>query len=174
MIEIKEAIVKSGMQEQINIFVEYMKENGWNVEYCETQPPCLPKVITDRYGNIPEQWLSFTSEIQYMTNADETMWFLCAGDYNIQGDVAFQWNDWEYISLESAQDDEDWQAEIKRFWDGHFPIIMSVRDGYAYYAVSMEDGSIVKGVEPEFEECRVVASSFVDFMEKVVSGQLRL
>lgn len=166
--------MKSEMQKRINDFVEYMKENGWNIELYETQPPCLPKAITDRYGSIPEQWLEFISEIEYMTNADETMWFLCAEDFNVQGDVAFQWNDWEYISLEGAKDDEEWQAEIKKFWDSHFPIIMSVRDGYSYYAISMENGSIVKGVEPEFEECWPVASSFVDFMEKIIKKQLRL
>jgi len=51
---------------------------------------------------------------------------------------------------------------------------MSVKDGYSYYAVSMKDGSIVHGSEPEFEECETAATSFEDFMRKIVVGQIKL
>ena len=39
---------------------------------------------------------------------------------------------------------------------------------------SMEYGSIVYGMEPEFEECETVAESFEDFMEKVMSSRIQL
>lgn len=158
----------------INNFVEYMGKNGWSIELAETKSQLLPNIITDRYINIPEQWLEFFGKIKCMVNPDETTWFLCAEDFNIQGDLAFQWNEWEIISLESAVGDHIWEEEIKKFWDSHLPIIMSVQGGYSYYAISMEDGSVVWGTEPEFEECEVVAASFMEFMEKIIKGELRL
>lgn len=48
----------------------------------------------------------------------------------------------------------------------------SVKNGYAYYAISMKDGSIVRGAEPEFEECELVAVSFTDFLEKIMTSNL--
>ena len=51
---------------------------------------------------------------------------------------------------------------------------LSVKDGYAYYAISMKDGSIVQGTEPEFEECTPVTSSFADFLEKIIKSELEL
>ena len=38
----------------------------------------------------------------------------------------------------------------------------------------IKDGSVVHGMEPEFEECETVADSFEDFMEKVMSGRIRI
>ena len=52
------------------------------------------------------------------------------------------------------------------------PIFLSVKDGYSYYATSMRDGSIVWGTEPEFEECKLVADSFIDFLEKLMTDNL--
>ena len=49
---------------------------------------------------------------------------------------------------------------------------LSVKDGYAYYAISMKDGSIVQGTEPEFEECTLVASLLADFLEKNIRSEL--
>ncbi len=58
--------------------------------------------------------------------------------------------------------------------DEHLPIFLSLEGGYAYYAISMKDGSVVHGTEPEFEECETVADSFTDFMGKVTGGRIRL
>ena len=82
--------------------------------------------------------------------------------------------EWELLSLEAAGDDAGWKEEIRQFWDRHLPFFLSLDGGYAYYAFSMEDGSVVYGAEPEFEECETVADSFEDFMEKVMSGRIRL
>lgn len=83
------------------------------------------------------------------------------------------WSEWERISLESAED-EEWKKEIREFWDIHFPIVMSVKDSYSYYAMSMENGAIMYGCAPEFEECETVAESFDDFVEKIVDGEIQL
>ena len=69
----------------------------------------------------------------------------------------------EVLSLKCAEGDAEWTNKITDFWNNHLPIFLSVKDGYAYYAISMKDGSIVQGTEPEFEECTPVTSSFADF-----------
>ena len=51
---------------------------------------------------------------------------------------------------------------------------MSVEGGYSYYAISMENGSIVYGNEPEFEECKVVANSFEDFLLKIMKCEISI
>ncbi|MCI8775507.1 MAG: SMI1/KNR4 family protein [Lachnospiraceae bacterium] len=158
----------------INTFMAYMKEHGWNIELNEMQNVSLPEAITSRYTNIPKQWLEFAKNIKQMISADETMWFLCSEDFNMQDAGAFQWNEWELISLESAKGDTEWENEIKKFWDNHLPIVMSVKGAYSYYAISIKDGSVIHGTEPEFAECEVVASSFTDFMEKIVKNELQL
>lgn len=156
----------------INTFVKYMKENGWEVELYEEPNMHLSNSITTRYTNIPKEWLEFIKTVKSMMNAEETVWFLCADDYEMQSEDAFQWNEWERISLESAMGDNEWESRIRAFWDEHLPIIMSVKGGYSYYAVSMKDGMVVRGAEPEFEECEAVAASFTEFAEKVIKGKL--
>ena len=78
------------------------------------------------------------------------------------------------LSLESAEGDQAWTDEITAFWDRHLPIVLSLENGYSYYAISMEDGSVVYGSEPEFEACKPVASSFEAFLQKVKNGSIVL
>ena len=156
----------------IERFLACMKAQGW---YAETrQPPPLPKWITDRYHNPPELWLQFVGTVSELFSGDETTWFLCAEDYDSRLDHAFWWNEWERLSLQNAEGDEIWAAEIKTFWDNHLPIVMSVGDRYSYYAISMTDGRVVYGSEPEFEACQTVASSFEHFLDQVREGTIAL
>lgn len=155
-------------------FLTYMKKCGWNIEMQEKQGVDLPEAVKSRYEHIPAMWFKLITTVQRIVSSDETTWFLCEDDYDSQGDKAFQWNEWELISLENIEDDAEWKNEIKEFWNNHLPIILSVKDGYSYYAISMQDGSIVKGSEPEFEECESVADSFEDLMKKIMNHQLQL
>lgn len=155
-------------------FFMYMKEHGWNIKWKEKKGCNLPEIVENRYSNIDEKWFAFISHVESVLSQDETTWFLCSKDYYTQDEDSFQWNEWERISLESAEDDEEWQREIQKFWDNYFPIIMSVKDGYSYYAMSMKDGSIVYGIEPEFEEYKIVADSFCDFIEKILREEIQL
>ncbi len=155
-------------------FLAYLENRGWTAEADEKQELCLPEPMKSRYTGYPESWVRFIAIIKSMVRKDERAWFLCAEDYDIQGDKAWQWNEWELRSLEAAGDDAAWKEEIRQFWDGHLPFFLSLDSGYAYYAFSMEDGSVVYGAEPEFEECETVADSFEDFMEKVMSGGIQL
>lgn len=157
-----------------NDFLAYMREHEWNVEVNEKQICCLPEPMKSRYNGYPESWLRFISIVKSMVRKDERVWFLCAEDYDIQGEKAWQWNEWELLSLDAAGVDAAWKAEIEKFWNGHLPIVMSLEDGYAYYAINMKDGSVVHGSEPEFEECETVADSFEDFIEKVIGNKIQL
>ena len=69
--------------------------------------------------------------------------------------------------MDAARGDAASIAEIRAFWDCHFPILFSVHSGYAYHAVCTDPdkfGQIVKGYEPVFEEVLPVADSFQSFI----------
>lgn len=153
-------------------FLTYMKGQGWIVTLNEKRENCLPQVIERRYINIPQQWLDFISAVKSLINDDETTWFLCEDDFDVRKEHSFRWNEWEIISLESAESDIEWESTIKEFWNIHLPILMSVKGGYSYYAISMENGSVVYGNEPEFEECRMVANSFEQFLLKIMKCEI--
>lgn len=156
----------------INTFLTCMKEKGWSIELHETKSNYLPEKVTNRYTNIPMLWREFVGTVKKVVCPDEAEWFLCAEDFERQEQTAWQWNEWELISLKSAEGDDEWKSSIIDFWNNHLPIFLSVKDGYAYYAISMQDGSIVQGAEPEFEECKLVASSFAEFLEKLMTDKL--
>ena len=78
------------------------------------------------------------------------------------------------VSLDAAEGDNSWTAEIKSFWNEHLPICLSLKDGYSYYALCLKDGTIVTGEEPEFEETTEVAPSFRDFLQMLCNGELDL
>lgn len=167
-----EAEIRFALSVDLERFLGYMRTQGWRAE---TGPnPPLPQRITDRYRNLPKLWLQFIGQVRELSSPDETTWFLCAGDYDTRLDHAWRWDEWEQLSLQSAEGDEIWTAEIKAFWDDHLPIVMSVRGSYAYYAISMTDGSVVYGSEPEFEACQTIAGSFQDFLSKIKEGEIAL
>ncbi len=99
------------------------------------------------------------------------MWFNCYDEFIGNSDIAFKWNVFETISLEAAEDDLNWQKDIRLFWDNHLPIIMSVADTYSYYAMNL-NGKIVFGMEPEFEEVKIIANSFEEFINKIMTNKI--
>lgn len=158
----------------IDEFLVYMKNQDWIVEVNEEQKFCLPEPMKSRYTDYPEDWMKFISAVKSLVRKDERTWFLCAEDYDMQGDKAWQWNEWELLSLKAAGNDTAWKYKIRKFWDEHLPIFLSLESGYAYYAISIKNGSIVYGSEPEFEECTIVADSFEDFMKQIISSRIWL
>ncbi len=155
-------------------FLTCLEGQGWSVIRNTSAEVRLPEAVAGRYRSCPPSWLALLGAVQELARGDERAWFLCAGDYDVQADQPWQWNEWERLSLEAAGDDALWTAEIRDFWTEHLPIFMSLSDGYAYYAISMKDGSVVYGREPEFEECETAAPSFDAFMEQIVKGQTLL
>lgn len=99
----------------------------------------------------------------------------CSRDYAAESEYDFKWNEFEEMSLEAAQGDEEWQSEIEEWWRDKLPIIISVRDGYSYYAIDTGNGGeIINGFEPEFEEATVVADNYDDFLRRIMSGEIVL
>ena len=158
----------------IDAFLAHMRKKSWSIDLQKVASNELPEDIRNRYINAPELWIEFSGCIREMVCPDETAWFLGIEDFDGQTHTGWHWNEWELLSREAAEGDSEWEKSIVEFWDNHLPIFMSVRGGYSYYAISMKDGSIVQGNEPEFEECELVASSFSDFLKKVMRDDLQL
>lgn len=162
------------MSELTEIFFKWAKDSGWNVELSDEKQE-LPKNITERYKYIPRDWVDFIQCFKVIANGADNIWFNVLSDFEDSGnDDAFRCNEFELISLEAAGDDEEWQAVIREFWDNYLPVVMSVADGYHYYAIGIRTGEIFEGREPEFEEIEIAAPSFTDFIENIISGKIIL
>lgn len=159
-----------------SLVLKLQSVKSWSISHKEHPSFKLPEEIQDRYKSFPSDWVMFISNYQSVVNSNETSWFLCSSDYEMQDEDSFRWNEWELISLQAAIDDNDvaWQDSIRKFWDKHLPILLSVADGYDYYAIRISDGVIVKGSEPEFEDCSEVAKSFHDLLEKIMNNKIGL
>lgn len=82
----------TGIMQLINTFITHMKEIGWDVALNERQDNDIPKTLTDRYANIPQDWLEFVRGVKHMVSPDGTTWVLGTEDFEVQGDKAFQMN----------------------------------------------------------------------------------
>ncbi|MCF0116183.1 MAG: SMI1/KNR4 family protein [Erysipelotrichaceae bacterium] len=154
-------------------FFDWLKINNWTYEKND-KINITDIAIRDRYNNIPEEFIDFLTMFKSITSADETTWFLCNDDYTDDSEDAFRWNEFEIMSIEAAGDDNIWKDEIVKWWTTKLPFILSVNNGYSYYAIDLENsnGTIVRGEEPEFEDTVVVANSFDDFICKLINEEL--
>lgn len=146
-----------------------LTEQGWKVEMQENTQ--IPTEIAQRYDSLPTDYIYFLRNMKACVNSAETVWMLCPDDFAPQGEDGFAWNEFEKMSLDAAEGDNIWTAEIKSFWNEHLPICLSLKDGYSYYALCLKDGTIVTGEEPEFEETTEVAPSFRDFLQMLCNGK---
>ena len=145
-----------------------LRAAGWRIETGGTP---IPASLRARHPSIPGAFEAFATAVRACVSPTETEWFLTATDYAGEGHAAFAWNEWELLSLDAAGDDEQGREAIRRFWDRHLPILLSVRDGYAYLAIDLESpgGAVVAGREPEFEDVVVVARSFEELTTRVAA-----
>jgi hypothetical protein len=120
-----------------------------------------------RYQNIPEEIEAFITSYTKAETDDRKTWLLSASDFLSTSESEFAPDEFEKISLSSAEGDLNWRQEIIEFWNKHLPIYMSVKSGYEYIAYNLETGNFVEGVEPEFEETLEVASSISGFLKYV-------
>lgn len=154
-------------------FEEWLRTQGWHMKLNAEANLNFNEDFIGRYPDIGSEYEDFLRIYKEVVSADEKTWFLCGDDYNGASEAAFKWNEFENLSLEAAGDDSEWKDEIKEWWDKKLPIVISVKDGYSFYAIDLENGrgSIVRGKEPEFEETEVVAGSFFDFLDMVIRGE---
>jgi hypothetical protein len=164
------------MNKTILEFVTWAESNGWIITLKSEPGLNLDHQFITRYTNMPPEYTAFLYVVKQCMTSSEQTWFLCEADYNNSSDSDFHWNEFELISLEAAVDDEGWRSEIMTWWDKYLPIMMSVRDGYSFYAIDIKNeiGSIVRGEEPEFEEVNKVADNLHDFLQLIMSDSIKL
>lgn len=157
-------------------FIEWAKMNNWNVLEKNEHSSDLNAEIASRYRKIPIEYLDFLKKVNRLISPNEKSWFLCEDDYNNDSGNDFKWNEFELLSLEAAEDDEQWKSEITSWWNNHFPILISVDGAYAFYAIDLQNdiGAIVKGYEPEFEDVDIVASSIEEFFESIMQDKIEI
>ena len=157
-------------------FINWSKENNWGVIEKNEISLNLKKDITLRYKGIPDEYIEFLKRVKQLIAPSEKTWFLCEDEYNNNSDIAFKWNEFELLSLEVAEDDDEWKSEIISWWDKKLPIVMSVDDGYSFYAIDLSNNEckIVKGYEPEFEEVEEVANNIEDFFELIMLNKIEI
>ena len=149
----------------------FLEKNHWTVVR-RTGPCVLPREITDRYPDFPEEWRAFLDRVESCVRPDETAWFFCEEDYRRQEEGAFRWDEIERISLEAAEPEE--AGPIRAFWDRHLPIFLSVSGDYQYCALRLPDGAVVQGFAPEFEEAEEAAPSLAGFVRALCRGERTL
>lgn len=148
-------------------FITWAESNGWKVAE-SSEKADIPEEVKRRY-DLPEQWYSFISGLVVCENNSQTKWFLTPNDY-LPREEGFRWNEFEMQSLEWTDND----PEVISYWSKHFPIFISVDGDYSYYAINTENGNVVNGYEPEYEESEVVAEDFDTFIKKVILGEIIL
>jgi hypothetical protein len=147
-------------------FMTWAKEKGWDITSKSVSQLHVNSSITSRYKELPMEYSEFLHVVEKCISPDEQAWFICEADFNNTLESAFKWNEFEMLSLEAAAGDSVWQSEITAWWDHYLPIVISVKDGYSFYAIDLttDSGAIVRGFEPEFEEVDKVADSFGEFL----------
>jgi hypothetical protein len=163
------------MNKKIGEFMIWANENGWDITQKSRYQLNLDDSITSRYKEIPNEYLDFLCAVKQCITPNEKTWFICEDEFNNSSDIAFKWNEYELLSLEAAMDDDSWKSEITTWWDGYLPIVMSVDDGYSFYAIDLtnDKGAIVRGSEPEFEEVEKVANTLVEFFELIMAKSIQ-
>jgi hypothetical protein len=161
------------MLKEYQELLDKLKQLRWTIQLRPSWRG-IPSEIKERYPWIPTDIEQFVGELELAATPDEKAWLLGAPDYLGTSSSAFKWNEWERLTLDVAGSDLRWAAEIKRFWDFHFPVAMSVKSGYAFFAINKAGLNIVCGEEPEFEETTVVAPSFLEFLRLVAEPDGKL
>lgn len=156
------------MTKEIVQVVAVLKTRQWKVEPTG-QPVTTPAVIQKRYAWIPSDVRDAIVAFDAFSNPGDTAWFLTHRDYSGASDSAYAWNEWELQCLSAAKGDKEWESSISRFWDEHFPILLSVKSGYGFFALRRSDSFVVAGAEPEFEEVQVVAGSYLELLKALGS-----
>jgi hypothetical protein len=164
------------MKKILDDFIDWAKFNKWQYNHKNSESLVLPLELTKRYTIIPKEYLEFLKNIEACISPDEKTWFLDINDFSNNSDSAYKWNEIEEMCVLEAEGDEEWKREIVEFWDQHIPIIFSVKNGYAYYAINVGNkfGTIVYGIEPEFEEVELIATTFKEFLDGIAKNNIKL
>jgi hypothetical protein len=147
-------------------YVSALERAGWTVKLLPARRS-LPSDLLARYPQLPADVRAFVESLSEAYSSDEQSWILTASDFHGDSSSAYAWNEWERQSLSAAEGDGQWMARITEFWDRHFPFLMSVKSGYAYFAIERESLAVVVGEEPEYEETQQLAPSLAEVLELI-------
>ena len=131
----------------------------------------ISKSLINRYEDLPNEYLEFLRKFKEITNKEDTAWFNLNNEYIGITENEFKWNEYELMSLEWSEDDDEIK-KVQEFWNNHVPIIMSVKDEYQFLGICLEKekyGEIIHGREPEFEKVKKICNNFyelIDLLEK--------
>ena len=154
---------------KMNKNINKLKIKGWSVKRA-TVKRHLPEELKARFQDLPKNVETALFELDECIAPDGMSWFLCGLDYIGQSNSLFTWNEFESEALSFTDGDEEWESQIKDFWDSHFPIYISISDGYEFAALSLSKntfGKIVVGKEPDYENTEIVADSFNEFVKQI-------
>jgi hypothetical protein len=154
--------------QELDNFLAVLRSLGWDVALRDEGKLELGEEFNARYQNIPEDYLEFLKRVALCANSASNVWFLGEGDYNGTAGHAFAWNEFELMSLEGTEPDENSLDKIRKFWREHFPFMLSVHSDYAFLAICVfgdNYGAVVAGYEPEFEVAFRVCDSFGEFIK---------
>jgi hypothetical protein len=153
--------------QELDNYIDLLKKQGWQVELNDSGAVSLDESFSRSYPQIPPSYIKFLQRVASCVNADETVWFLFADDYNGTSRLAWAWNGMEKIELEGAQGDEQTTAQIVEFWNHQLPFMYSVGGEYAHLALRVTGdsfGSVVEGYEIELTTVSDVAQTFEEFV----------
>lgn len=146
-----------------------LQDRGWQFDGAPPENGELPVTL----ASAPETLTEWARSFSRLSSADGTAWFLSVDDYRGTGSEAeaeaeaFAWDTFAEMSRSAAITGEQ-LAGVELFWRRHWPILISVRDHYCYLAIR-DDGAIVFGEEPEFEEVRVVAEGLGELLQEAAT-----
>jgi len=155
--------------ETLTEYLRLLTSKGWAVE--QAQPGevlTLRDEIRSRYPRIPQQYEQFLARVRSCVNGDETIWFLCADDFNAEAtDAAIVWNEFEKMELDDTAPGGSDPAEVRQFWEEHMPFMLSVGGEYSYLGFRVAGdrfGSVVEGYDIDLREPSNVARDFDEFI----------
>ncbi|MEO7096560.1 MAG: hypothetical protein ABI175_25100 [Polyangiales bacterium] len=146
---------------------------GWKVERLPKRR-ALPDDVVARYPGIPKDYLKFIGSNGLVSSPDDKAWLVTGCVFSGSSNTAYAWNEWEKQSLEAAGKDKELAGSIREFWDRHLPILMSVKSGYAYFALDLETRKVVQGEEPIYEEISTFAPSVHELFRLIAEQSPRV
>ena len=163
------------MNQENSILIDQLGAVGWTVRR-NAFPIPVPQKVSDRYGWLPVEITDFIGSLALAVSQSERSWFVTSDELLEATDSAFKWNQWELDSLIAAEGDDEWQRNIRAFWDDCFPLVISVDGDYSFVGIQRRSHGhmIVGGREPEFEETEVVADGIAGLVMGIVAGDARI
>lgn len=155
----------------MNLFYEFLnwaKKRDWNIVESDGSICHIPTVYKEQLGDFEDIIKNF----KMISNPQLTTWFVVTECINNTDNTKFSWNEFKNISVESCMDENE-KSEVENWWHYHFPIVMSVKNGfYECYTIDTIDKKICYSSEPLFEEEEIIAENLNDFFKKIIDGSI--